>query len=341
MNRDRIKSLLSAGTVALACLTGAPQQARAEVSELRISKGFGILYLPMIVMQERRLVEARAASAGLGDIKVTWLLFDGGNVINDAMLSGALDIAGTGAPGFVTLWAKAKASPKTEVVGVSGMSGTALWLNTVNANVKSLRDFSDKDRIALPGIKTSLSAVVLQMAVAKEFGRENYAKLDTQTVGLSHPDALAALLSGRSEITAHFTSPPFSYIEAQNPRVHRVLNSVETLGPITLDVTFAPKRFTDANPKLTTAFIEAMDDACAFIARDKPAAAAIFAKASPVKVDEADVLKMLEDPDTRFSATPTGVTAFSDFLSEAGLIKLKPASWRDLFVPALQTRAGS
>ena len=55
------------------------------------------------------------------------------------------------------------------------------------------------------------------MIAAKEFGRENFAKLDPLTVGLSHPDALAALLGGKTEITAHFTSPPFSYFEAEGP----------------------------------------------------------------------------------------------------------------------------
>src|SRR3954454_11065002 len=156
---------------------------RAEVSEVRISKGFGILYLPLIVMQDQKLLEKQAARAGLGELKVTWLTIDGGNIINDAMLAGTLDIAGTGAPGFVTLWSKGKGSPRTEVIGVSGLSATSLYLNSNKPEIKSLRDFTEKDRIALPGIKTSLSAVVLQMAVAKEFGRENFSKLDTLTAG--------------------------------------------------------------------------------------------------------------------------------------------------------------
>ena len=111
-------------------------------------------------MAEEKLFEKQAAKAGLGDIKVVWLLFDGGNVINDAMLAGELDIAGTGAPGFITLWAKAKGNPKLEVIGVSGLSATSLYLNTSNPAIKSLADFTANDRIALPGIKTSLSAVV-------------------------------------------------------------------------------------------------------------------------------------------------------------------------------------
>jgi NitT/TauT family transport system substrate-binding protein len=329
-------ALAAAATLALAALP-----LRAEVSEVRISKGFGILYLPLIVMQDQKLLEKQAAKAGLGELKVTWLTIDGGNIINDAMLAGTLDIAGTGAPGFVTLWSKGKGSPRTEVIGVSGLSATSLYLNSNKPEIKSLRDFTEKDRIALPGIKTSLSAVVLQMAVAKEFGRENFSKLDTLTVGFPHPEAVAALKAGKTEITGHFTSPPFSYIELADPKIHRVLSSVDVLGNITLDVVYAPRRFVEANPKLTDAFLAALEEANALIDEDKKAAAEIFVRGSPIKVSEGEVVKMLEDPDTRFSTTPNGVMEFAEFLALAGTIKTKPASWKDLFIPQVHGKTGS
>lgn len=55
-------------------------------------------------MEVQRLVEKRAAMAGLGDVKVTCTVIDGGKVINDAMLAGSLDIASVGVPGFLTLY---------------------------------------------------------------------------------------------------------------------------------------------------------------------------------------------------------------------------------------------
>ncbi len=315
--------------------------AQAEVKEVRVSKGFGILYLPLVVMQDQQFLEKRAKEAGLGDIKVTWLMLDGGNVINDAMMAGTLDFAGTGAPGFITLWAKAKGIPNVEVVGVSGMSSVSLWLMSNKPELKSLKDFTGTDKIALPGIKTSLAAVVLQMIAAKEFGPENYAKMDPMTVSLPHPEALAALIGGKTEIKAHFTSPPFQYLEAKAAGVHRVLNSVDYLGNLTLDVTFAPKKFVDANPKMTQAFIDAMDDSNALIAKDKKLAAEIFARSSKVKVDAAEVQEMIEDKDARFTTTPEGVMQFAEFMHKAGSIKLKPAKWSDMFVPQLVSRPGS
>ena len=329
-----------AAIAAFVMLSGAADRAFAEAAEVRLSKGFGILYLPLIVMDDLKLMEKAAAKAGLGDIKVIWYTFDGGNVINDAMLAGTLDIAGTGAPGFITLWSKARGT-RNEVIGVSGLSSTSLYLNSNNPAIKSLADFTEKDRIALPGVKTSLSAVVLQMAAAKQFGVENYAKLDPFTVSLPHPEALTALLAGKTEVTAHFTSPPFSYLELKDPKIKRVINSVDVLGNITLDVVFASKPFADANPKTIAAFLAALDEACDYIARDKEGAADIFVRASKVKIAKDEVVGILKDPDTRFSATPNGVMNFAEFMQRAGTIKVKPAAWSDLFVPILHGRQGS
>src|SRR5437764_8412852 len=166
----------------VAAITLIPAPVRAEVSTLRISYGYGILYLPLMVMDREQLIEKRAKAAALGDIKLEWKTFDGGNVINDAMLAGALDIAGIGVPGFLTLWAKAKDSPALQVRALSGMSSSSMYLMTRNPQVKTLKDFTDRDRIAVPGIKTSLPAVLLHMAASKEFGDANYAKLDPITV---------------------------------------------------------------------------------------------------------------------------------------------------------------
>ena len=49
-----------------------------------------------------------------------------------------------------------------------------LWLNTIEPRITSLADYTPHDRIAVPGIKTSFAAVVLQMAVAKQFGIKHY-----------------------------------------------------------------------------------------------------------------------------------------------------------------------
>ncbi len=327
--------------LAAAALSVPGGAARAEANQIRISRGHGILFLPLIVMQEQKLVEKHARALGLADVQVSWPMFDGGNIINDAMLSGALDVAGIGAPGFITLWAKTRGNAKLEVSGLAGLSATSLYLNTNNPRVKSLRDFTPDDKIAMPGIKTSLSAVVLQMAVAKEFGLENYAKLDPLTVGLPHPDAMTAVVSGKTGISSHLGSPPFSYLELDAPGVHRVMNSVDVLGNITLDVVYTTRKFAEANPRLVAAFLAALEEADAFIAKDRKAAAEIFVQSSKVKVSTDEVMRMLADPDTRFSTTPVGVMGYATFMHKAGTIKVKPERWTDLFLPAVHGLPGS
>jgi len=338
MTRRTFIAALTATTLALGAFM---PSAHAETSNVRLSHGYGILYLPLMVMRDQQLLEKHAKKLGLGDVKTSWLSLDGGNVINDAMLSGNLDIAGTGAPGFITLWSKAQGIPRSEVVSLGAMSTSALSLVTINPAVKSLKDFTPKDKIAIPGIKTSLAAVVLQMAAAKAFGIENYAKLDPLTVSLSHPDATNALMSGKTEITAHFSTPPFSYQEAKDPKITRVLNSPDVLGNITLDVVFAPKFFVEANPKITQAFMEAQEEANAYIAANKKGAAEAYLRVSKLTMSVAEVETMLMDADTQFSTTPKGMMDYVLFMDKAKTIKTKPAKWSDMFVPAFQNRKGS
>ena len=253
--RRNVLRLTMAATLATSLFGGAINAAHAEANEVRISHGYGILYLPIMVMSSEHLLEKQAKAAGLGDVKVSYRILDGGNVINDAMLSGALDIASLGVPGFLTLWDKTRGSAM-EVRGLSSLSSSSMYLMTRNPNVKTLADFSDKDRIAVPGIKTSLPAVVLQMAAAKTFGDKQFNKLDPITVPLPHPDATAVMLAGGSQINSHMASPPFSYTEAAAPGLHRVFNTVDVLGNITLDMTYTSKKLDRKSTRLNSSHIQ-------------------------------------------------------------------------------------
>jgi NitT/TauT family transport system substrate-binding protein len=331
-----------AGCALVAALAMATrQEARADVSELRVSKGFGIHYLALYVMEKQKLIEKHAAAAGLGDVKVSYRVIDGGNVINDALLAGSLDIAAGGVPGFLQLWDKARTLAQNEVKGLSAVGAGSVWLITRNPNVKTLADFTEKDRIAVPGIKTSFVAVVLEMAVAQAMGRENYAKLDPLTVGVPHPEALTMMLSGKTEITAHFSSPPFSYIEYDQPGFHRVINSADVLGPLTVIMAYSTRKFYEANPKLSAAFVAAVKEAAQFIAANKREAARIYVDLAAVKTSEDEMTRMLNDPDTHYTASPEGATRYADFMHEIGRLKAKPASWKDLFFPPIHDQPGS
>ncbi|CAN7196532.1 ABC transporter substrate-binding protein [Trinickia sp. LjRoot230] len=342
MSADRRRRALTiAALSAVMTPAMAPAVVFARSREIRISKGYGVLYLPLLVMEKLALFEKHAARRGVGPVSVSWVLLDGGNSVNDAMMAGTLDFAGTGAPGFIELWARARGIPNVEVIGISGLSRAPLWLNTNKASIRSIRDFSATDRIAVPGIRTSLSAVVLQMSVAKLLGARAFARLDAMTVNLPHPQAMEALIHRSQGVTAHFTSPPFCYLELRAPDIRRVLSARDVLGPLTLDVVFAPKKLIDAEPALAATFLDALDEANRFIAADLRAAAAIYVAASSVKVSVEDVVRMLADPDTDFSVQPNQLMDYVDFLFMAGTIKAKPRRWQEMFVPMLARYAAS
>lgn len=312
----------------------------AEIKEVRIAQQYGISYLPLMVMQENKMMAKAAKAAGLGDITVLWSKFAGGNVMNDALLSGDLHFASGGVAPFVTLWAKTRSNIK--VKAVCAMNSMPLLLNTRNPAVKTIADFTGKDRIALPAVKVSIQAITLQMAAEQAFGRGQQNKLDALTVTQSHPDGMAALLSGSSEIDSHFTSPPYQYIELRDPRIHTVLSSFKvTGGPHTFNVIWTSQKFANANPKTYAAFLKAFTEAIAVINKDKKAAAELYIKVSKSKDSVANIEAMLNNPDVKFTTTPQNVMKYVDFMHRVGLIKAMPASWKDLFFPNAQRLHGS
>jgi NitT/TauT family transport system substrate-binding protein len=323
-------------SIALACTS----TAFAEVSELKVAKQYGISYLPLMLMEDGKLIEKHARAAGV-DVTVTWATFAGANVMNDALLSNSLQFASGGVGGLITLWSRTRGNP-LDVRGVSAINSMPLYLNTRNPALKSIKDFTDKDRIALPAVKVSIQAITLQMAAEKAFGEGQQGRLDPLTVTMSHPDGQLALLSGQSEIDAHFSSPPFQYQQLRNPAIHTVLNSYDVLGgPATFNVVWTTSKFRNENPKLYDAFVKALDEATALINSDRPRAAEAYLRISRDKDSVQEIVAMLNDPQIVFTTTPQNIMKYVDFMFKTGSIKVKPDTWKDLFFPNALSLPGS
>ena len=332
-------TLLAAAAVA-AITVASSLSAQAEVTELKVARQYGISYLPLMLMEDQKLIEKAAAASGIPDLKVTWAQFAGGNVMNDALLSGSLDFAAGGVGPFVTLWAKTRGN--YNIKAAAALNSMPLYLNSNNPDVKTIKDFTDKDKIALPAVKVSIQAVTLQMAAEQAFGPGQQNKLDRLTVSMSHPDAQIALLSGSSEITGHFTSPPFQFNELKKPGIHRVLSSFDVLGgPATFNVLWTSTKFHDENPKVYAAFVTALDEAEAMINKDHKAVAETYLRMTKDKSSVDDIVKMLDDPTMVFTTTPNNTMKYVDFMYKIGSIKVKPDSWKDMFFPNAQGLSGS
>jgi len=303
----------------------------AEVKEVRLSKQFGLGYLSMIVIESQKLIEKQAAAAGLGDVSTVWMQHSGPNVQIDALLAGQVDFIGPGVPTLATMWDKTVGTPQ-EIRALIALQSMPYVLVTRNPNVKTIADFTASDKIALPAVKLTGHALVLEMAAAKLWGFENYDKLDALTTSRSHADAAAALLSGMSEINSHFASSPFYYYELAKPGIRKVLHSYEVVGgKHTNGVLLAAKRFCDANPKSCAAVLAAFSEANAFIKANPRQAAEIYLAATKDKEPLESLEKRVTDPDVEYTTTPINVMAFVEFMHKVGRIKKKPESWKDLF----------
>lgn len=303
---------------------------------LRIAEQFGVVYLLLDVAHDQKLIEQEGKKEGI-DIKVDWIKLSGGSAVNDALLSGSIDIAGAGVGPLMTIWDRTHG--RQNVKGVASLGNLPYDLISINPNVKTIADFSDKDKIAVPSVGVSVQSRMLQFAAAKRWGDKDFDRLDKLTQAIPHPDAAAALIAGGTEINAHFANPPFQEQElAGNPKAHVVLNSYDVLGgPSSATVLYTTGKFHDSNPKTNKAFIAALADAAQFVSAHPEAAADIYIRLNNAKIDKALLVGIIKNPQTQFKVTPQNTLALAQFMHRTGAIKNTPAAWSDYFFadPAL------
>ncbi len=325
--------LLSALTLALSVGSGS---GRAEVSEVHLVRQFGIGYLPLTIMLHEKLVEKHASNAGLPDLKTKWSVLGNAVPINDGLIAGSIHFGSGGIAPMVTAWDKTRG-----IVGIQGVGALcALPVFLVSRNpYKSITDFTDKDRISMAGAGQSIQTLYIQMEVAKAFGITEFKKLNPLFVNLSHPDGLAALLSG-GEVTASFLAPPFQY-RALERGMHKVLSSYDVMGgPASFLSVWSTSKFRSENPKAFKAVVDAFREATNMIKTNRKKAAEIYAADTGGKETAAATEKQLADPEFIFDLGPKRLLKLTDFMYAAGIIKTKPASWKDMFFPEVHDLAG-
>lgn len=336
----RIKRIMRA-LLGASFLLGLLAPAAAQVPEIRLARQFSMGYLQLNVIDHHKLIEKHAKALGIPEVKVSWFTFNGPAAVNDALISGNIDIASGGVPGLLVLWDKTKGTAQ-EVRGISALSSQPFLLNSRNPDIKTLKDFKQTDRIAVPAIKVSVQAITLQMAAAKEFGQKEFARLDPLTVSMTPPDATIALLSGGGEVSSAFSVPPFQYQQLENPAVHTVLNSYDVMGGShSFTVAWTSARFRNQNPVLYKALIAALREATDIVNTDKRAAAALWIASSKSKLPLDMVAKLVGGPQVNWTVTPENTIKFSDFMASVGTLKTKPASWKDYFFPDIYDLKGS
>jgi NitT/TauT family transport system substrate-binding protein len=313
-----------------------------ELPELRIPKGAGgIPFLPLLVMEQQKLIESHASQLGHPSLKVSYVNLGGAAVTIDALLSGATHIHVAGPPSYLLLWDRTRG--RGDVMGIAAMSSIPAYLNTTDPNIKALRDVTEKDKIALNAVKISIPAIIMQMAARQEFGPSETFRYDKYTVSMTHPDGVAALLSGISEVNLHFTSVSYHLRELKDPRVRTIMSTDDVMGgSTTFTMLSTTTKFRDENPITYKALLLALKDAIEYINGDRRGAAQIYLDSIGGKgetIDEA--IASLSDPRNVITMVPQNTLKYAHFMHDIGSLKHRANSWKDLFFPDIHDVPGS
>jgi NitT/TauT family transport system substrate-binding protein len=314
--------------------------ASAETGDLRLGHQLGLGYLQFYVMNDLGLVQKYAKAQGLPDLKVTYKEIGSPSLLNDAILSGSLDMVSAGPPPFLNLWDRTKGSLGVRMLAALNMQ--PMRLNTNNPKWKTACDFSDSDRIAVPGVKTSTHAILLDMLAERCLGAAKRNYFETLEIPMKHPDAVIALTSGKSEITGHFATIPYQNIELQTKGIRTVVSSYELMGgPSTVTGVWLSQKFYDANPKVVRAAFDAFKEATDIIRKDPARAAAIYRKLDKSNpLSQQEVMQILTDPEVIYSLAPQKMMVWANEMYTIGLLNNAPSGWKDLFFPIAYDLSG-
>ncbi len=334
----RLLHAACAALLAAAFLT--PQPASAQDKNLvRITRQPSIIYMQSHLMESGKLIEKEAAKLGLADLKVEWVTFSGGGNATDALLAGSIDVVNTGVGNMLLLWDRTRGGVK----GIVATSALPLILVTRNPKITSLKDYTETDKISVPTVRVSTQAILLQMASEQAFGPGQGSRLDANTVQLGHPDAAAALANPSHEVTSHFSAPPFVFQTLKTvPGARVVAHSRDIIGgPLTVALMFTTTKFADANPKALAAIKAAAGEALETIRTDTRRAVEIYRESSRDRLSVDELMEMLKEPGMmEFGARPQGTMKFAEHLHKGGILKTKPTSWTDYFLPIAHPAGG-
>ena len=288
---------------------------------LRIARQYSIMYAPVYVIEKKELLKKY-----LPNMTVEWSEFGSGAVINEALAANRLDIAFVGTPVSFIAWDKG-----VEIKILSNVCVSPLGLQVNNPAIKSLADFTETDKIALPNIG-SIQHIILSMACEKELGDAH--ALDNNLVSMTHPDGAMALINGGG-VSAHFTALP--YIAQENAAgFETIMTGIDAFGgDYSTIVAVAARKLYDTNPMALAGFLGALSEAMYLINQRDPDVINIIAETEKITIEE--VQEFLDWSGTNYTTTLYGLDGMLDFMMTQGYISKKPEMDQILWESAYST----
>jgi len=273
---------------------------------ITIAEQYGLAYAPVQLIKELQLLEESDP-----ELKVEWKQLSNTTSIRESMLAGEVDIAFMAIPPFLIARDKGM-----EWKIISGLSESPLGLMTNSRDINSLADFKAEDKIALPQ-PGSIQHILLTMAAQRDFAETS--KFDKQLLTMSHPDAMNALLAGR-EVSAHFASAPYLFLESREEGIKNILSGREAFGgDFTFIIGVSTEQFYRQQPENYRLFYKALLEAVKFIDQNPVEAAEILA--DNYNLSESEMIEYLSWPGMKFTTEIKGLEKFRDFMTAEGYLE--------------------
>lgn len=319
-------------------LTAISAAAHAEQARVTLAIQYGYAYLPVTVADKLGLFQQQAKAHGQAGTTFEIKRISGAPAINDALISGNVDIGGYGLSGTLIAWEKTRRSLDIRALCALVAGDNGFFVN--DPAIKSLADFKDDDKIAVSS-PSGQQALLLQMAAERQFGADQIHKFDKLMVSLPHPDATASLVN-KAGIKGYIGPNPYSYQLTRDTRVSKLFDFSSALNlHMTSGVLTSTGRFVDKNPQLSAAVVAAIDEANAYIRQEPRKAAELFLASEPSSLSLDQVEDMLRQVSGEWSVQPSGVMALADFMVRSGALKKAPADWRAVFFAPVANGEGS
>lgn len=279
---------------------------QSSQKSITIAEQYGLAYAPVQLIKELQLLEKSDPA-----LKVEWKQLSNTTSIRESMLAGEVDAAFMAIPPF--LIAKDKGM---EWKIISGLSESPLGLMTNRDYINSLADFKAEDRIALPQ-PGSIQHILLSMAAQRDYGETD--KFDDQLLTMNHPDAMNALLAGR-EVSAHFASPPYLFLESKEEGIKKILSGSEAFGgDFTFIIGVSTEEFYQQQSENYILFYKALMKAIEFIDQNPVQAAELLA--DNYDLSQAEIKEYLSWPGMKFTSNIKGLKEFIAFMTAEGYLE--------------------
>ncbi|MEJ0068876.1 MAG: hypothetical protein WDO24_09305 [Pseudomonadota bacterium] len=236
----------------------AASQRAGRSPRVRIGIQPGLTYLPFVLMQHDHMIEQRAAEAGLGSLTVTWWSVAGGNVMNDAMLAGSLDIANSGTPAFFPALVEDRRLARRQ--GIAAYNALPLQAQQQQPQRPHDRGLHRQGPDRAAGRQGVVSGHPARDG--GRAGRSARASMTGSTRSRSRapiPIQWSRCSRAAARSPAHFGAPPYQDAELRNPAIHTVLTGTDvTGGPTTIGMAYAMRKFHDATRSWSACFLAAL-----------------------------------------------------------------------------------